>query len=149
EAVMGIICGCMGVNGGGFNHYVGTEKIRPFAAIGTLAGAADWTGPARFQNSTSYWYFHTDQWRYDGMLLDPLWAPWADAMPKFRHAADMNALAVRLGWLPFYPQFHARNPIDLAREAREQGIETDEQANAWFAEKLRSGALDFALHDVD
>src|SRR5690606_5585381 len=39
EAVMGIICGCMGVNGGGFNHYVGTEKIRPFAAIGTRSSS--------------------------------------------------------------------------------------------------------------
>jgi nitrate reductase alpha subunit len=149
EAVMGIICGCMGVNGGGFNHYVGTEKIRPFAAIGTLGGAADWTGPARLQNSTSYWYFHTDQWRYDGMLLDPLWAPWARVLPRHRHAADMNALAVRLGWLPFYPQFDGLNPIELARQARAEGVETHEQANAWFARKLRAGELDFALSDVD
>ncbi|MBI4408272.1 MAG: nitrate reductase subunit alpha [Gemmatimonadetes bacterium] len=149
EAVMGIICGCMGVNGGGFNHYVGTEKIRTFAAIGTLAGAADWTGPARLQNSTSYWYFHTDQWRYDAMLLDPLWAPWARVMPRHRHAADVNALAVRLGWLPFYPQFDKRNPIEVARQAWEDGAHTDEQANEWFARRLKSGELDFALRDVD
>ncbi len=97
EAVMGIICGCMGRNGGGFNHYVGTEKIRPFAAIGTLGAAADWTGPVRMMNSTSYWYFHTDQWRYDAMVLDPLFAPWAKVLSEKRHAADMNMLAVRLG----------------------------------------------------
>ena len=150
EAVMGILTGCMGVNGGGFAHYVGTEKIRPFAAIGTLGGAADWTGPARFQNSTSYFYFHTDQWRYDGMALDPLWAPRAKEFPKRgKHSADLNMMAVRNGWLPFNPQFDKRNPMDVLREARTAGCKTEEEVGNWVAGQMKDGKLDFALSDVD
>ena len=149
-AVMGILTGCMGVNGGGFHNYVGTEKIRPFAAIGTLGGAADWDVVGRQMNSTSYFYFHTDQWRYDGMTLDPLWSPDAKTYPgKARHSADMNLMAVRAGWLPFQPQFDKRNPIDVLREAREAGCTTDEEVRSWVAERFKNGELDFALRDVD
>ena len=149
-AVMGIITGCMGRNGGGFNHYVGTEKIRPYAAIGTLGGAADWTGPPRHQNSTSYFYFHTDQWRYDGMVLDPLWAPWAEKFPaKGNHAADQNAMAVRLGWLPFYPQVDKKNPIEFLKEARASGADTEKEVGDFVAKKFKDGSERFALEDVD
>lgn len=150
QAVMGILTGCMGRNGGGFAHYVGTEKIRSYAAIGTLGNAGDWYGPPRHQNSTSYFYFHTDQWRYDGMVLDPLWAPWACDLPsKGRHAADMNLLAIRLGWLPFYPQVDKVNPLDLAREARAAGALTDEDVGAYVADQFKRGARRFAVEDVD
>ena len=150
QAVMGILTGCMGVNGGGFAHYVGTEKIRPFAATGTLGGATDWTAPPRHMNSTSYFYFHTDQWRYDGMILDSLWTPWAKEFPKKgNHAADLNSLAVRLGWLPFYPQVDKKNPLDLAKEARAAGAKTDEEVGKWVAGKFKDKSLDFALSDVD
>lgn len=149
-AVMGIITGCMGRNGGGFNHYVGTEKIRPFAAIGTLGGASDWTGPPRHQNSTSYFYFHTDQWRYDGMVLDPIWAPWAEKFPaKGNHAADLNMLAVRLGWLPFYPQVDKKNPIEFLKEARASGAQSEKEVGDFVAKKFKDGSERFALEDVD
>jgi nitrate reductase alpha subunit len=149
-AVMAVLTGCVGVNGGGFSSYVGTEKIRPFAAIGTLGGAADWTGPSRHQNSTSYFYFHTDQWRYDGMGLDPLWAPRARVFPnKTKHAADVNMMAVRNGWLPFNPQFDKRNPMDVLREARTAGCKTEEEVANWVAAQIKDGDLDFALSDVD
>ena len=36
----------------------------------------------RLMNSTSYLYFHTDQWRYDCMNLDPIRVPWAKEMPR-------------------------------------------------------------------
>jgi len=150
QAVMGILTGCMGVNGGGFAHYVGTEKIRPFAAIGTLGGAADWGGPPRHMNSTSYFYFHTDQYRYDGMALDPLWAPWAEKFPaKGRHAATMNSLAVRNGWLPFYPQLDKKNPLEVIKEARAAGCKTEQEVADWVAKQFKNGDLKFALNDVD
>lgn len=150
QAVMGIITGCMGRNGGGFAHYVGTEKIRNYAAIGTLGNAGDWDGPPRHQNSTSFFYFHTDQWRYDGMLLDPLWAPWATEFPaKGGHVADQNVMAVRLGWLPFYPQFDRRNPLDVIREARKAGITDDAALGEHIAARFKRGDLRFALEDVD
>lgn len=150
QAVMGILTGCMGKNGGGFAHYVGTEKIRPYAAIGTLGNAADWGGPPRHQNSTSYFYFHTDQWRYDGMVLDPLWAPWATQFPaKGRHVADQNMMAVRLGWLPFYPQFDKKNPIAVVREARDAGATDDAAIRDHVVAGFKEGTLKFALEDVD
>ena len=150
QAVMGILTGCMGRNGGGFAHYVGTEKIRTFAAIGTLGNASDWGGPPRHQNSTSYFYFHTDQWRYDGMVLDPLWAPWAKEFPaKGRHVADQNVMAVRLGWLPFYPQFDKTNPIEFLKEARADGADTDAKVTEYVVERFKDGRMKFALEDVD
>lgn len=150
QAVMGILTGCMGVNGGGFAHYVGTEKIRNYAAIGALGNAGDWNGPPRHQNSTSYFYFHTDQWRYDGMLLDPLWTPWAERFPsKGKHVADQNALAVRLGWLPFYPQFDGKNPLDVLRQARKEGASSDAEVSAWIGKQFNNKKLDFALSDPD
>jgi len=150
QAVMGIITGCMGRNGGGFAHYVGTEKIRNYAAIGCLGSATDWSGPPRHMNSTSYFYFHTDQWRYDGMTLDPLWAPWAEQFPKKgRHAADQNVMAVRLGWLPFYPQLDKKSPLELMKEARAAGAKSEEEVGAYVAKKFENGTERFSLEDID
>ena len=59
------LCGCQGVNGGGWAHYVGQEKVRPQAAWSQVAFGLDWRRPPRQQNGTSLWYFATDQWRYD------------------------------------------------------------------------------------
>ena len=150
EAVMGIICGCQGNNGGGFAHYVGTEKIRNYAAIGMLGGATDWYRPPRHQNSTSWQYFHTDQWRYDGMPLDALWSPGAKSLPKHgQHSADLNHLAVRSGWLPFFPQFDKKNPLDVYKEAVADGCKTDAEITSWVARQFKDGKMDFALTDVD
>ncbi|MBK1717318.1 nitrate reductase subunit alpha [Thiocystis violacea] len=150
EAVMGILTGCQGRNGGGFAHYVGTEKIRNMAAIGTIGNAADWGNVGRQMNSTSYFYFHTDQWRYDGMSLDPLWAPRAKEMPaKANHAADMNAVAVRNGWLPFFPQFDERNPTDVMQDARKAGCESLDEVKQWVAKQFKERKLKFALPNVD
>ncbi|MBC8202206.1 MAG: nitrate reductase subunit alpha, partial [Planctomycetes bacterium] len=150
-AVMGILTGCMGRNGGGFNHYVGTEKIRPFAAIGTLGGGADWGGPPRHQNSTSFFYFNTDQWRYDGMVLDPIWAPWAEKFPEKggSHAADQYLMSVRNGWMPFYPQINKKNPIEYLKEARAAGANSEEEVGAWVAKQFSERNDKFALEDVD
>ncbi|MFB6262751.1 MAG: nitrate reductase subunit alpha, partial [Bradymonadaceae bacterium] len=148
--VMGILTGCMGRNGGGFAHYVGTEKVRPYAAIGVLGGGGDWGNPARFQNSTSYFYFHTDQWRYDGMQLTSQWSPWAEEYPeRGNHSAEQNVHAVRQGWLPFYPQFDKRSPQDVLEEARADGAETEEEVAEWVADQFDEGDLQFALEDVD
>jgi len=150
EAIMGIICGCQGRNGGGFAHYVGTEKIRNYAAIGMLAGATDWYRPPRHANSTSWQYFHTDQWRYDGMPLTPLWAPNAKHMKAHgNHSADINHLAVRTGWLPFYPQFDKLNPITVYDMAIQAGCKDDSEVGTWIAEQFQQGKFDFALSDVD
>ena len=41
-----LLCGCVGINGGGWAHYVGQEKIRTFAGWQQLAFALDWRRPA-------------------------------------------------------------------------------------------------------
>ena len=41
-----LLCGCVGINGGGWAHYVGQEKIRTFAGWQMLAFALDWRAPA-------------------------------------------------------------------------------------------------------
>ena len=123
-----ILCGCVGVNGGGLNHYTGQEKLTPMASWSTLAMALDWTRPPRLQNGPSFHYVHSDQWRYEKAFTDyhPAHGPFAE-----EHFMDLQVAAVRMGWLPFYPQFN-RNPIQLVREAEEAGAKTD-------ARKLRTG----------
>jgi nitrate reductase alpha subunit len=65
-----MLCGCIGRNGGGLNHYVGQEKLAPVAPWGTLAFALDWVKPPRLQNAPSFHYVHSDQWRYDENLIE-------------------------------------------------------------------------------
>ena len=119
------LCGCQGVNGGGWAHYVGQEKVRPQAAWSQVAFGLDWSRPPRQQNGTSFYYFATDQWRYDSLRPADILSPLAGAHTS-RHMADYNVIAARLGWLPSYPQFN-RNPLDLCREAAAQGSSSDEE----------------------
>ena len=60
-----MMCGCVGKSGGGWAHYVGQEKLRPQTGWTALAFALDWHRPPRQMNSTSFFYAHTDQWRYE------------------------------------------------------------------------------------
>ena len=60
-----VMCGCVGQSGGGWSHYVGQEKLRPQTGWTALAFALDWSRPPRHMNSTSFFYAHTDQWRYE------------------------------------------------------------------------------------
>ncbi len=60
-----MLCGCIGKSGGGWAHYVGQEKLRPQTGWTALAFALDWIRPPRQMNSTSFFYAHTDQWRYE------------------------------------------------------------------------------------
>ncbi|MCP4759518.1 MAG: nitrate reductase subunit alpha, partial [Planctomycetes bacterium] len=95
--------------------------------------------------------FHTDQYRYDGMELDPIWAPWAKRFPEKagNHVADVDLYAVRNGWLPFYPQIDKKNPIELLKEARGAGADNDEKVGKYVAEQFSQGKERFALEDVD
>src|SRR5262249_51038012 len=115
-----LLCGCEGVNGGGWAHYVGQEKVRPLTGWQTIAFALDWTPPPRQQPATPYWYLATDQWRYETFMADEMASPLGRGLFKDRSFADCNALAARLGWLPSYPSFN-QNPLDLADAARAAG----------------------------
>ena len=144
-----ILCGCVGKNGGGLNHYVGQEKLAPVAPWSAMAFALDWGGPPRLQNAPSYHYVHSDQWRYERAAedekLNPLPAPSAFAT---RHTLDHQARAVRLGWLPFFPQFD-RPPAEVVREARAAGASSDAEVTAWVVRQLRERKLRLAVEDPD
>ena len=139
-----LLTGCQGVNGGGWAHYVGQEKVRPLEGWSTIAFALDWVRPARQMNGPSFFYFATDQWRYEEEKPEKF-APPLPGKYKDLHYADYNALAVRLGWLPFYPQFD-KNPLELAKEI---GDGSQEEVDKKIAELLASRKLNFAVHDPD
>ncbi|MBW2597204.1 MAG: nitrate reductase subunit alpha, partial [Deltaproteobacteria bacterium] len=141
------LCGCQGVNGGGWAHYVGQEKVRPQAAWSQVAFGLDWRRPPRQQNGTSFFYFATGQWRYDNFDPVNILSPLTDKQP-LGHMADYNVIAARLGWLPSYPQFN-QNPVDLCKEAVDQGASSDEEIIAYAVEKLKSKGLKFAVEDPD
>ena len=73
-----LLCGCVGINGGGWAHYVGQEKIRTFAGWQTLAFALDWRRPPRQAQGTSWYYTHTEQWRYDRLRPERFASPLGD-----------------------------------------------------------------------
>ncbi|UCF93476.1 MAG: nitrate reductase subunit alpha [Desulfobacterales bacterium] len=149
RAIIGLttLCGCQGVNGGGWAHYVGQEKVRPQAAWSQVAFGLDWRRPPRQQNGTSFYYFATDQWRYDNCRPEAILSPLGSAAPA-RHMADYNVIAARLGWLPSYPQFN-QNPIELVREAVSGGASSDAEIVAYAVAKLKSGDLKFSIEDPD
>ncbi|MBI4186135.1 MAG: nitrate reductase subunit alpha [Chloroflexi bacterium] len=142
-----MLTGCIGRNGGGLAHYVGQEKLAAIAPWSSIAFATDWLAPPRLQNSPSYYYVHTDQWRYEGSFGDYA-PPSGDGALAKGHTMDIQARAVRMGWLPFYPQFN-RNPIALVEEARKAGAQSDQEIVNWVVAQLKSGKVRFAVEDPD
>ncbi len=144
-----MLCGCQGVNGGGWAHYVGQEKCRPIEGWSTVAFAKDWQGPPRLQNGTSWFYFATDQWKYEESNVDRLKSPLAKTEElKYQHPADYNVLAARLGWLPSYPQFN-KNSLLFAEEAKDEGIDSNEAILQRAIDEVKSKQTQFAIEDPD
>ncbi|WP_199806848.1 MULTISPECIES: nitrate reductase subunit alpha [unclassified Streptomyces] len=146
------LTGCQGVNGGGWAHYVGQEKVRPLTGYSALATASDWNRPARQMIQTAYWYLHGDQFRYDPFSADALSAAGTGGQDcttlggpfAGRSTADVIAASARMGWMPSYPTFD-RNPLDLADEAEAAGRPVAEHV----VDELTSGRLGFAGEDPD
>jgi nitrate reductase / nitrite oxidoreductase, alpha subunit len=139
-----VLTGCQGRNGGGWAHYVGQEKVRPFTGWAQLAFGLDWNRPPRQMAGTAFWYLATDQWRYDAFRADQVSAKTGTGLFEGRAMADTLAQAVRLGWTPSYPTFDA-NPLDLADDAAAAGRTPSE----YVVDQLKSGALRFACEDPD
>jgi len=137
-----MLCGCEGVNGGGWAHYVGQEKVRPLAGWQTLAFALDWVRPPRHQSGTPFFYLISDQWRYERHRPSDLASPLGRGLFEGKHILDVNALGARLGWLPSFPSFD-RSTLDLVDEAERAGADPAEHV----VEELRSGRLRFACED--
>jgi nitrate reductase alpha subunit len=139
-----VMCGCVGQSGGGWSHYVGQEKLRPQSGWLPLAFALDWGRPPRQQNSTSFWYAHTDQWRYEALDVKEILSPTAPAGPWDGAIIDYNVRAERMGWLPSAPQLET-NPLTIAAKAKEGGVEPKD----FVAQGLKSGALKLSCEDPD
>ncbi|HTH13955.1 MAG TPA: nitrate reductase subunit alpha, partial [Spirochaetia bacterium] len=142
-----MLCGCVGQSGGGWAHYVGQEKLRPQTGWVPLAFATDWSRPPRQQNSTSFFYAHTDQWRYEKLgvdeVLSPLATPKAPGEPVSSFI-DYNVKAERLGWLPSAPQLKT-NPLEVARQAARAGVEPKD----FVVKGLKDGSLQLSCEDPD
>ncbi len=139
-----IMCGCVGQSGGGWAHYVGQEKLRPQAGWAPLAFALDWGRPPRQQNSTSAFYAHTDQWRYETVRVADLVSPTAPAGPWDGTLIDYNIRAERMGWLPSAPQLET-NPLQVAKDAAAAGMEPRD----YVAKSLKDGSLKLSCEDPD
>lgn len=139
-----MMCGCVGVSGGGWCHYVGQEKLRPQTGWLPVAFALDWHRPPRQMNSTSFFYAHTGQWRYERLKIREILSPLADPQDYPGSIIDYNVRAERMGWLPSAPQLGA-NPLELSRQAKAAGMEPKD----YVVQQLQSGELRMACEDPD
>jgi len=140
-----IMCGCVGKSGGGWAHYVGQEKLRPQTGWQPLAFGLDWSRPPRQMNSTSFFYNHSNQWRYEKLGVDEILSPLADKKKWESHSLiDCNVQSERMGWLPSAPQLN-ENPLKVAKAAKAEGKTSAD----YIVEKLKSGDLGFACEDPD
>ncbi len=139
-----MLCGTIGVSGGGWAHYVGQEKLRPQTGWLPVAFGLDWSRPPRQMNGTSFFYAHTDQWRYEQVTTAEILSPLADPKQWTASLIDYNVRAERMGWLPSAPQINA-NPLRLAAQARAAG----EDPGAFLLNKVKSGDVRFAAEDPD
>ena len=138
------MCATQGVNGGGWAHYVGQEKVRPVSGWQQWAFALDWQRPARQMISTGFWYLTTDQWRYDDTPADRLASPLGAGTLAGKTVSDTMVEAMKRGWTPSYPTFN-RSPLLLGQQARQAGMDPKE----YVVDQLRKGELRFACEDPD
>ena len=139
-----VMCGCVGKSGGGWSHYVGQEKLRPQTGWAPLAFGLDWGRPPRQMNSTSFFYAHTDQWRYETLNVSEILSPTAPEGPWDATLIDYNIRAERMGWLPSAPQLQS-NPLDIAAKA----AKAKQEPKDYVAAALKSGKLKMSCEDPD
>ena len=139
-----VMCGCIGQSGGGWSHYVGQEKLRPQTGWLPLAFGLDWNRPPRQMNSTSAFYAHSDQWRYETLEMKDILSPTAPAGTWSGTPIDYNVRAERMGWLPSAPQLET-NPLDVAKAAKKSGKKPAD----YVAAQLKSGKLKMSCDDPD
>ena len=141
-----MLTGCVGKNGGGLNHYVGQEKLAPVDSWGAIAFGKDHHDAVRLQQAPIWHYINTCQYRYDGQFSKYNTVP--DNEWTRRHTADSIFKSVRMGWMPFYPQFE-QNTLELTKEARAAGAADDAGIQSYVLEKLKSKELKYAISDPD
>ena len=141
-----MLTGCVGKNGGGMNHYVGQEKLAPIDSWSTIAFGKDWQNAIRLQQAPLWHYINTCQYRYDGQFSKYNTVPENDWTKQ--HTADTIFQSVRMGWMPFYPQFK-ENTLELSKEAIKNGADSDEKIKKYVLDKLTSKKLEYAINDPE
>ncbi|MEO6975995.1 MAG: nitrate reductase subunit alpha [Gallionella sp.] len=139
-----MMCGCIGKSGGGWAHYVGQEKLRPQTGWLPLAFALDWVRPPRQMNSTSFFYAHSDQWRYEKIGVEEILSPLADRKQFGGSMIDYNVRAERMGWLPSAPQLKT-NPLQVVKDAQAANMDAKDYA----VKSLKNGSLQMSCSDPD
>jgi nitrate reductase / nitrite oxidoreductase, alpha subunit len=139
-----MLCGCIGKSGGGWAHYVGQEKLRPQTGWTALAFALDWVRPPRQMNSTSFFYAHTDQWRYEKLGVEEILSPLADKAKFGGSLIDYNVRAERMGWLPSAPQLQT-NSFQVVKDATALGMDPKD----YVVQSLKDGSLKMSCEDPD
>ena len=139
-----LMCGCIGQSGGGWAHYVGQEKLRPQTGWVPLAFGTDWVRPPRQMNGTSFFYAHTDQWRYEKLGMEEVISPLADKKLYGGSMIDYNVRAERMGWLPSAPQLQT-NPMQVVRDAKAAGLSPVD----YTVKSLKDGSLKLSCEDPD
>jgi complex iron-sulfur molybdoenzyme family reductase subunit alpha len=92
------LTGNTGKNGGGFNHYVGQERIWPEEGFKKLA-FPEGGKKQRFQNTTLWTYVHSanrDEHKYNGKRIE-----------------EYIEESVSKGWMPLYPRNRKQKPRSL------------------------------------
>jgi nitrate reductase / nitrite oxidoreductase, alpha subunit len=95
-------------------------------------------------NSTSFFYAHTDQWRYEKLEVKEILSPLADPKEYTGSLIDFNVRAERMGWLPSAPQLQT-NPIQVVRDAQAAGMDPKDYA----VKSLKDGKLRMSCEDPD
>lgn len=139
-----MLCGCVGQSGGGWAHYVGQEKLRPQTGWLPLAFGLDWKRPPRQMNSTSFFYSHTSQWRYEKLKVHEILSPLAKPDDWQGSLIDFNVRSERMGWLPSAPQLQT-NPLQVVRDAEKAKQDPIE----YVVKSLKSGKLKMSCEDPD
>ncbi|HQF42838.1 MAG TPA: nitrate reductase subunit alpha, partial [Ignavibacteriaceae bacterium] len=138
-----MMCGCVGKNGGGLNHYVGQEKLAPTDSWANIAFARDWVDAVRLQQTPLWHYINTCQYRYDGINSRYNASP--DNELANKHMADMIFKSVRMGWMPFYPQFN-KNTLKLAEEYNSTA---PDELKKIVLEKIKNKEIEFSIANPD
>ncbi|MDT3697522.1 MAG: nitrate reductase subunit alpha [Ignavibacterium sp.] len=138
-----MMCGCVGKNGGGLNHYVGQEKLAPQDSWSNIAFARDWVDAVRLQQTPLWHYINTCQYRYDGKTSKYNAVP--DNELANKHMADMIFKSVRMGWMPFYPQFN-KNSLELSKECNSND---PDELKKIVLEKIKNKEIEFSIANPD
>ena len=141
-----MLTGCNGKNGGGMNHYVGQEKLAPMDSWSTIMTSKDWGTAPRLQQAPIWHYINSSQWRYDGNQKYYNSAP--DNKIANMHSADWAVMAVRNGWMPYYPQYNKSN-FQIVQDAQDAGCTTDEQMKEYLVKELKDGNIKHAVVQPD